>query len=297
MYRKSITLFLMTEKGFEFLKRTYDRYHSLYEVVVIGNDSKLQNDFEVELIKFCHDHRLNYIKRAEFISVETEYVIAISWRWLIDYDQNKLIIFHDSLLPKYRGFAPLVNSLINGEREIGVSAIFGAKNFDSGPIISQSTTKIKYPIKIHEAIQLIVDNYVSCAEIILNSLLMGRPLKGVPQVEANASYSVWRDELDYKIDWMKSAEEIKRLIDAVGYPYSGAYTILDGERVRVLDAVVEQDIKIENRCIGKVMFIESGYPVVICGQGMLKITAATIENGKEPQSLLPLTKYRLRFAN
>lgn len=287
----------MTEKGYEFLKRTHERYHLLYETIVIGRDLSLKNDFEAELISFCREHKLNFIRREDFISVKTKYAIAISWRWLINHKQELLIIFHDSLLPKYRGFAPLVNSLIKGETEIGVSAIFGAENFDTGPIITQSLSKIEYPIKINEAIKLVINNYISCAEVILDDLLNGRQISGCIQDESDASYSVWLDELDYKIDWSKSAEEVKRMIDAVGYPYSGAYTMLDGKTIRIHEAKVEPNIKIENRSIGKVMFIESGCPVVICGSGMLKIIGATIEDDEGGKSLIPLTGYRLRFGN
>ena len=80
--------------------------------------------------------------------------MAVSWRWMIKHPKNKLIVFHDSILPKYRGFAPLVNMLINGEKEIGVSAIFGADEYDS-EIISEKTT-ISYPIKIQKPFRLIM---------------------------------------------------------------------------------------------------------------------------------------------
>ena len=49
-----------------------------------------------------------------------------------------MIIFHDSLLPKYRGFAPLVNSLINQEKEIGVTAIKASQNYDEGDTVTDN---------------------------------------------------------------------------------------------------------------------------------------------------------------
>ena len=295
--KNSITLFLMTEKGYEFLRKTIDDYRELFAIVVIGSDQSLHNDYESELINFCHKNKLPYVKRSDFNPIETEYAMAISWRWIIDHPQDKLIVFHDSLLPKYRGFAPLVNSLINGEVEIGVSAIFGASEFDTGAIITQSKSSIRYPIKIAEAIDCINHNYLECANYVLSTLMEGLPLVGAPQDESKATYSMWRDEEDYKIDWTKSASEIRRMIDAVGYPYLGAFTMLDGKKIRIFAGEETADVKIENRQCGKALFIEAGKPIIVCGQGMLKITEAHIEHDGKTELFFPLTRYRLRFTN
>jgi methionyl-tRNA formyltransferase len=287
----------MTEKGYEFLRGTADKYKSLFNLVVIGNDKSIQNDYEEEIIDFCVANCINFIRRSDFSEAQSEYAIAISWRWLIKHPEDKLIVFHDSLLPKYRGFAPLVNALINGEKEIGVTAIFGANDFDTGDIIAQSKSNVTYPIKISDAIKLNNKNYLSCAEIVLDKLLKGAPLTAKKQVESEASYSVWRDEQDYKIDWSKPANEIRRLIDAVGFPYKGASTFLDGVLIRILSAEESKDISIENRHYGKVLFTSKGYPIVICGKGMLKITEAHIEKDGEVTPILPVTKFRIRFTN
>jgi len=292
---KSITLFLMTEKGYEFLKETATKYKSLFNQVVVGNDKSIQKDFEDEIINFCDKENIDCVKKANFKEVASEYVIAISWRWLIKHPAEKLIVFHDSPLPKYRGFAPLVNALINGEREMGVTAIFGATDFDTGDIIAQSKSNIAYPITITEAIRLNNKNYLSCAELVLDKLLYGDEIKATKQVESESSYSVWRDEDDYRIDWSKQSSDIRRLIDAVGFPYKGASTLFDGKLLRILKAEEYLDVSIENRHYGKVLFVSEGKPVVICGKGMLKITEAYIDEDGKQVSLFPLLKFRIRF--
>ena len=57
-------------------------------------------------------------------------------------DKSKLIVFHDSVLPKLRGFNPLVTSLINGYEEIGVTVLYGTEDFDRGEIILQKKVNI-----------------------------------------------------------------------------------------------------------------------------------------------------------
>ena len=295
--KNKLTICLMTVKGYHFLQRTAQKYKNIFRLIVVGNDKSIQKDYEEDIIELCNAQQIPFIKRTDFKTVDTEYCLAISWRWLINHPTNKLIVFHDSLLPKYRGFAPLVNALINGEEEVGVTAVFGAEEFDRGDIIAQSKSKITYPIKINDAIELIVHNYLEVATVVLDNLQKGIPLLSRPQKEDDASYSIWRDELDYLIDWNKSAAEIKRFIDSVGYPYKGAYTELGNSVVRILDAAEVKDVVVENRHCGKVLFVENGKPIVICGKGLLKINEGYFEDGENPKPLIPVTKFRLRFSN
>lgn len=294
---KLITLFLMTEKGHAFLSKIVVKYKSLLDLVVVGDDKTLKKDFEEDIINICISENINYIRRADFTKMKSVYALAVSWRWIINHPVENLIIFHDSLLPKYRGFAPLVNALINGEKEIGVTALFGANEFDTGDIISQSKTKITYPITINEAIQINNKNYIKCAEKVLISIFKGESLAGVEQDESKASYSVWRDDDDYKIDWSDSATNIRRMVDALGSPYKGAKTKVDGKLIRVLKVEVYPDVVIENRHCGKVIFLAEGKPVVICGQGLLKITAANLEENGKIDNFFPLSKFRMKFSN
>ncbi len=286
----------MTEKGYNFLTDTHERFGDLYGLVVVGADAALARDFEKEIIEFCEQRAIPWVRRQAFDKITTEYAIAVSWRWMIPHPSNRLIVFHDSLLPRYRGFSPLVNALINGEKEIGVSAVFGAGEFDTGDIIAQASSTIDYPIKIKQAIAINNANYAKVASLVYG-IRRGAELAAVPQNEADASYSVWRDELDYVIDWSWSAKEIRRLIDSVGRPYAGAATKLDGAVVRIHEASEAEDVKIENRHVGKVLFVDAGKPIVVCGQGMLKIVEAVIETGSGSTSLFPPRKFRIRFTN
>ena len=119
-------------------------------------------------------------------------------------------------------------------------------------------------------------------------------LKTFPQDEVLASYSLWRDEYDYFIDWSMSAEEIRRFVDAVGSPYLGATAFLKGEIVRILNVEQVKDVFVENRtnCVGKIIFIRDSCPVIVCGSGLLKITDLRQSNGK---SLIGLIQFRSKF--
>ena len=290
---ETIVFFIMTNKGYFVLNQYLKDFNAKnIEFVVIGKDNHLTKDYSFEIEELCKlNHILYYYNKDKFY-IKSSYSIAISWRWMIR-SQNKLIVLHDSLLPKYRGFGPLVNALIIGEETIGVTALFANEEYDRGNIISQSSVNIDYPMKISEAIATINPLYYHVLKDILVNIFNHHDIISVPQNEELASYSLWRDEDDYMINWNDDSTHIKRFIDAVGNPYSGASGILDNYKVRINNAEIFEDVPIETRCPGKVIFIKNGEPIVVCGKGLLRITDITDDQTKK--NLIPFTKIRVRF--
>ena len=126
-------------------------------------------------------------------------------------------------------------------------------------------------------------------------MLMKGNFNSVQQDESEATYSLWLDESDYQIDWNWDSSHIRRFIDATGYPYKGAFTYISGSKVRVFTAEEEDDVEIENRIPGKVIFCRNGEPTIVCGTGLLKLKNAVFEDTME--DVLPLHKFRTRFGN
>ena len=204
------------------------------------------------------------------------------------------MVFHDSLLPRHRGFNPLVTALICGDEVTGVTALLAAAEYDRGDILGQVTVPLARPIRIADAIDLVAAAYAELAERIGGLIVGGEPLAGVPQDESAATYSLWRDDEDYEVDWSLPAQRIRDFVDAVGPPYAGARTSVGGEVVRLLDVTVEEDVRIANRTPGKVIFLRDGRPTVACGSGLLRIDAMEID-GSPGTSALPLRRFRSRF--
>ncbi|MGY3089650.1 methionyl-tRNA formyltransferase [Hymenobacter sp. UYAg731] len=287
-----LTLFLMTEKGYRVLQHIVAHLDiSVVALVVGAPDPGLVQDFFAEIRGLCARAGIPFQGRDAPRAVPTAYALAVSWRWLIA-DAGTLIVLHDSLLPRYRGFAPLVNCLINGETTIGVTALYATADFDQGPILGQAARPVQYPLRISDAIQLAVECYLELVTQLWPGLRAGQLIPGTPQREADASYSLWRDEQDYRIDWRADSTVISRLVDALGWPYPGASTLLNGQLHRVLAAMPEPDVRIENRTPGKVLFVRAGQPVVVCGTGLLRLTALRTSAGAEG---LPLARFRSRF--
>ncbi|MBX7220118.1 MAG: methionyl-tRNA formyltransferase [Blastocatellia bacterium] len=288
-----ITLFVMTEKGYAVLTALAERYSELLGLVVAGRDSHIKKDCFEEIQACCAARGIPFRDRTEITAIETPYAMAISWRWLIQANQTELIVFHDSLLPRYRGFNPLVTALINGDPAVGVTALFATEEYDRGDIIGQLALPVSYPIKIQTAIEQITETYRTLACQVVDRIAQGQPLTATPQPLEGVSYSLWRDDTDYLIDWAQSAHFIKRFIDAVGFPYLGAASHLEGRLVRILEAEEVEDVVIENRTPGKVIFMRQGKPVVVCGQGLLLIRE--LVDNQTNASLLPLPRFRVRL--
>jgi len=264
--------------------------------VVIGRDPNVLEDYSEVIRELCILNNVGFAVSNSHYADNKEYdiFIAAGWRWMIHgVPEERLIIFHDSILPRYRGFAPLVNCLLNREREIGVTALFGGEKFDTGHILAQEKIFVSYPTNISREIERVSKLYGVLAWRVYSDLHRQKGLlSGVPQDDSLATYSLWRDEEDYRIDWSLSSEEIEHFISCVGFPYLGASSIVDNELIRVLDATVVPDVNIENRVPGKVLFIDDGSPIVVCGRGLLRLNKIIRSDGEE---VAEWKKIRVRF--
>lgn len=291
---KKFAFYLLGKKGYRCLSRFLEVHTGeAISFVTCAKDRGVKNDYFNEISELCRKHGVKLYDRSEHGSDSFDVSFAIGWRWLIP-DSDRLIVFHDSLLPRYRGFAPLVNMLINGEEKIGVTALFASQDYDAGDIIDQQSARITYPIKISQAVDIVSNLYESVLLRVVNRVTSGSSLVGTPQDSAAATFSLWRDESDYEINWDVSSVELKRFVDAVGYPYSGAKTKMHGDWVRVLDVVLVNDVEVENRNshLGKVIFMDEGFPIVVCREGLVKLIDVCDSSGK---SLIGNIPFRTRF--
>jgi methionyl-tRNA formyltransferase len=223
-------------------------------------------------------------------------ILLVGWRSLVP-DRvlaalpDRVVAAHDSLLPRYRGFAPLPTALINGDDEVGVTIFLAENAVDAGAVVFQAPLPVNPDDRIRDLIERTTPLYVQ-GMVQVVAALVESCLEGNPQDDSAASYSIWRDDADYFVDWNETADRIERTIRALGPPYAGARAHI-GDRVVVIDAAVEEDdLDFEVRQPGKVWRLsEAGEPVVVCGAGMLRLTRV-LEDGED---LIPMRRLRMRF--
>jgi methionyl-tRNA formyltransferase len=186
-----------------------------------------------------------------------------------------------------------VTALINGDLEIGATLLFGVENYDKGNIVFQSKVGIQYPLKINDAIKILSNIYSSLLSDLLLHICESKILPSITQNENFASYSLWRDEEDYFINWNEDSLYIKRFIDSVGFPYKGACCYYEKKLIRIEEASIVADLKISNRITGKAIMKEKNCPIIVCKSGLIKIDKAIYENGDE----VTFKNFRIRLKN
>ncbi len=283
----------MNERGLAILCSVIDVLGAdAMAAVVAQQDPGVNCDYFQEIVDTAESAGIRILARGEPLPPHS-FSLAVGWRFMIP-NEPRLVVFHDSLLPRYRGFAPLVNALINGETQIGVTALWGAETYDSGPVIDQASIAVNYPLTIHEAIATVTPLYQRLATEITQRLLAGEDICGREQDTSKATYSIWRDEDDYIVDWTQDATYVARFIDAVGSPYMGACSYVGRQKVRILRVEVEKAKPIfEIRHPGKVFSVSDGVPTVVCGDGLIRLLVVT--DAATGDSLLPWKRLRTRF--
>lgn len=290
-----IGLFAASRRGLASLRHLLAKDPGRLAYVVTDADSSAVRDYAGEILAEAVASGIAASAKGRLPQATpgAEVRIAVGWRRLLPLDpRSPLIVLHDSLLPRYRGFAPLVSALINGESRLGVTALLAGEAYDQGPILAQEAVDVSYPLTIADAIERVIPCYVRLLDEIATRLDRG-DFSGRAQDESLASYSLWRDEEDYRIPWTDDATRIVRFVDATGFPYRGASCRVDGADFRVEAATALEDIRLENRAPGKIFRLERGAPVVVCGRGLLRIDRMSSDGGKDA---LPWVRLKTRFA-
>ena len=238
-------LFLVGPKGYAVLEEFCRQNLELsVRSVVVAKEKNVISGYYEKILDLCQCKKIKCIDRSQVNLVDFKDItmIAAGWRWLLP-STDKLIVLHDSLLPRYRGFNPLVSQLINEEKKLGVTAFFANERYDSGDIINQACVEVTYPLKIGEAIEKVCKCYQICISGIIQFHQKNLPLPRKSQNESDATYSVWRDELDYWVKWSDDSEKICRFVDAVGIPYKGARSSINGKIVIIKEVATVPDLK------------------------------------------------------
>ena len=146
----------------------------------------------------------------------------------------QFINIHASLLPKWRGAAPIQRSIMNCDKETGISIMKIIPKLDAGPVLLKSKIKFNNDTNYEE-----LSNQMSKlgATLILEALdiIKNDEAKFVPQDEKEATYAKKIDKVESKIDWQLKAKSVIAKINAL-YPNPGSWFQLNGSRIKILKA-------------------------------------------------------------
>lgn len=150
---------------------------------------------------------------------------------VLDLPQYGCINVHGSLLPKYRGGAPIQRSIINGETETGVTIMYMAEGLDTGDMLS----RVALPISEEDTSGTMFDKLsVAGAQLLMETLprLLAGELPAIPQEDSEATYASNLTRDDERIDWNRSARDIFNQVRGLS-PMAGAFTYLNNEVFKI----------------------------------------------------------------
>ena len=176
---------------------------------------------------------------SELEQYDPELIIAVAYgkilpKYVLDYPKLGCINVHGSLLPKYRGSAPVQWAVINGDKETGVTTMYMDEGMDTGDILLQK----KFDIAENETSGMLMERMAGIgADLLIETLNNLYKITPVKQNENEATYAPMLKKEMGKIDWTKSAEEIKSLVYGMN-PWPTAFFETDKGTVKVFEADV-----------------------------------------------------------
>jgi methionyl-tRNA formyltransferase len=186
---------------------------------------------------------------------------------LLEWPRHGCLNIHASLLPRWRGAAPIERALLAGDGQTGISIMQMDAGLDTGPLVATSVV----PIAPRETALTLHDKLAAAGAAVivatLGRLRRERHLAAIPQPEAGATYASKIDRGEATIDWSESAAALDRKIRAFN-PVPSAQTTLAGEPIKIWEA---EPAAGRFGTAGDVVQADGRGIVVACGQGALVV--------------------------
>ncbi len=243
-----------------------------YQYTPVG---ELANKLDLKLIS------VDSLKNKQFISaiekLQADIFVVVAFRILpsilLSLTNKGAMNLHASLLPKYRGAAPIQHAILNGDSETGISTFIIDKNLDTGPILLQKKISISNQDNFDTLSKKISDEG---PVLILESLdlLEKNNYKLFSQLDKEASYApkILKNEL--LIDWAQTANQINNRVRALSY--SGVFTFINGKRIKLYKTRVHEN-NISSKP-GRISIIDKKKVFISCAKDDLELIEVQMEN-------------------
>lgn len=221
-------------------------------------------------------------KTSKFlVDKQVDIILSINYLFLIeldivDFPLKYCINIHGSLLPKYRGRTPHVWSIINNEKQTGVTAHIIDKNCDTGAIVKQERIEISADDTGATLLEKFTPVYLKMITDLLQEVEADEIIAN-DQNETKATYFNKRTPDDGEIDWNWQKERIRNWVRAQANPYPGAFTLVNNQRV-IIDKIIYSEAGFKQD-LPNGMIIETNPVLVKTQNGVVELT--NIREGKD----------------
>lgn len=214
--------------------------------------------------------------RAKIAAVGAEVMVVAAYglilpQAVLDMPHFGCINIHASLLPRWRGAAPIQRALLAGDAETGVCIMQMEAGLDTGPVLLRGA----FPIAATDTTASLHDRLAALGAQLVVEALAALPLSAEPQAAEGVTYAHKIEKAEALIDWSKPASQLDRYIRAFN-PFPGAQALFNGQTVK-LWAATPVDGKGE---IGAILAVDRSHVVVACGAGALAVSELQKAGGK-----------------
>lgn len=230
-------------------------------------------------------HPLNFKApedRAAFAALGADIAVVVAYglilpQAILDAPKRGCLNIHASLLPRWRGAAPIHRAILSGDAETGICIMQMEAGLDTGPVLLRESLAIgatETTGELHDRLSTMG------ARMICAALDQIDRLTPELQPEAGVTYAAKIDKAEAKIDWARPAAELVRLVNGLS-PFPGAWCEVAGERVKLLRAELVAGS-------GEAGTVLQGFDIA-CGSGALRVLEAQRE-GKKPMPSAEILK-------
>jgi len=229
---------------------------------------------------------------------QPDLLLALGWYYMIPRKVRESVPLgcagiHASLLPKYRGGAPIPWAIINGETETGITLFYFSDGVDNGDIIAQESFLIEEDDTCATLYEKATRTSVDVLREYLPRIASGTAPR-IPQDESEATYVLQRKPEDGLIDWSWDAKRIRNFIRAQTHPYPGAFCLMpSGETLRIWKAKVFPHVYYGSP--GQVVMVKEDHVVVSCGNDSAVSLYVVKLDGQDEQNAAKELKFGQRL--
>ena len=205
--------------------------------------------------------------QAEFTELQADVAVVVAYglilpQPILDAPRCGCLNIHASLLPRWRGAAPIHRAIMAGDAETGICIMQMDAGLDTGAVLMRSATQIgsdETTAQLHDRLSAMG------AGLIVDTLAQLPDLVADPQSEQGVTYADKIDKAEARIDWTRSATDIDRQIRGLS-PFPGAWTELGGTRIKLLASTIADGAGTPGEVLSDDL-------VVACAEGAVRLTS------------------------
>ncbi|MCE1249174.1 MAG: methionyl-tRNA formyltransferase [Comamonadaceae bacterium] len=219
--------------------------------------------------------------QAAIAAVQAEAMVVAAYglilpQWVLDAPRRGCLNIHASLLPRWRGAAPIHRAIEAGDAETGVTIMQMDAGLDTGAMLLREAL----PIGAQESTARLHDRLAAQGgRLIVAALAQADQLQPQPQPAEGVTYAHKIEKAESSVDWTQDAAQIARRIRAFD-PFPGASTTLGAEVIKLWCCEINSASRLPDMACGQILSANADGVVVACGSGLLRLTQLQRAGGK-----------------